>query len=316
MGPQGYTLRQLRPGVFWYTDNFYHSLFLYRSRRLTVVDFPNSPGSITATGTYVPATATLQILRGQVPKRVDMIYSHRHTDHISQANRYKTFVQTTFPGIKVFVWATKETKAFIERIPDSDIPIPNVIVSTRGRTVNLDPKLELKLMVFGGHTTEDLVAYVPPSREEPGVVHYADMLWPGGVPFADFGVTVDLGRYIAAQEDLLRLNFKYFSAGHGPLAVKGVVRSNLEYTRFVVQAARAAPEQVDPDNSSRLTDRVADPADSAFGNTQWFFNELFDSFARICERKVIERYGCQLYGVDYFAKGHCTTAVFYTSIEV
>lgn len=315
LGPEGFNITELRKGVYWYSDNAYNTLILYKAGRLALVDFPESNASVTPNGTYLLTTATLQVLKGEIPRRIDMIYGHRHTDHIGRAGTYKKFVDDTFPVSKLFIWGTKETKKFLLRIPNNDVPLPNVIVGKSGRIVSIAPGLDLKLSIIGGHTNSDLIAYILPSADGPGVVHYVDVLWPGGAPFLNFALTIDLGRYITAQRELLRLKFKFFSGGHGPIGSKRDIRTNIAYTKFVIQAARDAMRNLDPRITDGIFARVGDPNDPAFGNTQWVFLESFGVQSQICQRKVIERWGCELYGVDITSRSHCTSALLFNLID-
>lgn len=147
-------------------------------------------------------------------------------------------------------------------------------------------------------------------------MHYVDILRKGTVPFLSFGLTVDLGRYIRAQEELLEIPFEWLSTGHGRVAQKIDVKTSLEYTRFVVQQAIRSQELLDMEEIGRLASRVANPSDVAFGNPLLVFSSIIDMRTEICFKEIISNWGCRLAAADVFGRSHCVAAVFFATLDL
>lgn len=310
----GYNLTLLRQGVYSWTDGTYYTLILYKSRRLTLVDFPDSSFR---DGEYLLNNAVMDVLGAERPKRLDMVYGHRHIDHIGGASAFTAFVNRRFPGLTTFVWGTAETRRFLARNPASKIPKINVMVGKRGRTVNLDDELNLKLTVLGGHTLEDLAAHVLPSRDGPGVLLIADFVVPGFAPFLDFSLTSDFFQYVKTQQELLKFDFGVFIGGHWNLGTKRDIRRNIRYTEDVVKFIAEAADEVTP---QMLEDagigNIGDPTKVEFGNPPLAFAITLDLQSKLCVRKLIKKYGCVLGGVDLFAASHCKEVFFHNIVDV
>lgn len=259
----------------------------------------------------------MDVLGAERPKRLDMVYGHRHLDHIGGAPAYVEFANSRFPGLTTFVWGTAETRRFLARNPASKIPKINVLVGKRGRTVNLDDSLNLKLTVLGGHTQEDLAAHVLPSRDGAGVVHIADFLVPGFAPFLDFSLTSDFFQYLKTQETLLTFDFGVFSGGHWNLGTKKDIRRNIRYTKDVVKFLEEAADEVTPQMfEEEGIANIGDPTKVEFGNLPLAFAITLDLQSKICVRKLIKKYGCVLGGVDLFAASHCKEIFFHNIVDV
>jgi hypothetical protein len=80
---QGYNLTQLRPGLFSYYDGAYFAVLARNEKVLVVVDFPESLGTSKEDGSGTRITdAAEEVMDGNVPEAVYMIYSHSHLDHV------------------------------------------------------------------------------------------------------------------------------------------------------------------------------------------------------------------------------------------
>lgn len=312
---QGFELQEIRPGVFSYNDRVYFSMIIYRDDRLVLIDFPESSGSVTADGEYLVLTAAMQVLNGSIPMRIDMIYSHRHLDHIGRAGFVKDNVEELFPDAKIRIFGTRETVEFLSRPEMSRVPAPNVIVGRSGRAIEIAPQLQLNLTIFGGHTRQDLVSLIPPSDEGVGVLHYVDMVTPNSAPFIDFGLNPDLGRYLEAQREVLELDWTVFSPGHGSLGSKSDIRRNIRYTEFVINAAATAGASVPPEEFARIDSLLSDPSAVQFGNAAWATISRIQLLVDVCARRVIRRWGCILSGVDVFVPTHCKEAILFNTID-
>lgn len=317
IAPVGFNLTKLRSGVYSWTEGSYISLILYKNQHLALIDFPIGPSTF-RDGNYLLNVATAEVLNGERPKRVSMVYGHRHVDHIGGSPFFHRYVKQNFPSVPIFVWATKEVLTFLARNPKSQIPKPTVLVGEFPRTVNLAPSLNVKLSVLGGHVSSDLVAHVLPSSDGPGIAHYVDVITPGFVPFIEFGFTIDLGRYISAQEELLKMKFRIFSGGHGRLGLKKDIVTNIAYTKDVLKIAEETIEKLTPERLAAKLNlaRAFDPTQIQFGNSAWVTIESLKLAAKVCSRNIIKRWGCTLGSVAVLSPSHCTAALVYLSVEV
>lgn len=246
-----------------------------------------------------------------------MVYSHRHLDHVGNARVYYTQARSQFPAANFQVISSPEIFFFLRDNPAIDIPRPDVIVEqARELKIPVGPELLLSLRVFGGHTNADLLAHVLPTTTAGGVVHYVDILTRGNVPFLSFGLSVDLGRYIRAQEELLGIPFEVLSPGHGNVAGKNDVMINLEYTRSVLQAAIRSQDMIDGEEIGRLSGRVADPTDPAFGSSSLVFSRIIEMRTEFCFREIIRKWGCRLGSVDIFGRSHCLAAGIFSILDL
>lgn len=316
VGPAGYELKLLRPGVYSWTDGTYYTLIIYVNRRLLLVDVP---GFMTAFrgDEYLLNTGTMDVLGNERPTRLDIVYSHRHIDHIGGAAIFLSFVQKRFPGLKTFVWGTEETRNFLVQNEDSKIPKPNVIIRKNGASIKLEKSLSLNFVVLGGHTDSDVAVHVLPNRRGPGIMYFADFVIPGFVPFFDFSLTTNLLSYIKAQEALLKFDFEIFVPGHWNLGTKQDIFQNLRYTRDVIKFRREAAADVTPQQlAASGFGRIGDPQALEFGNRPLAVKLLLDLQSKICVRKLIRKYGCELGAADLFAPSHCKTAFFFDIFDV
>lgn len=317
----GFNLTEIRPNVYHYNDGLYQVLFLYSkvTKHLAVVDFPRFPGVFAPDGTYLPITATMRIIGNDKLSRVSMVYSHRHPDHIGEAVTYKTFVTSQFPNAQLKIYGTAETKSSVSGNTVTVLPLPTVVVGAKPITISVGPDLVLKLIVVGGHTSLNLLSYVPRSKEGGGVVHVIDTIISRSAPFPRFFVTPNLRRYIFALERLMKFDFTYFSTGHGQLGDKQDLKTTLDYTRSVLNTAIAAIEEVQgagPNDAISIGTGFTDPNDPGFGNTPLLVSRIFNLPTKICVRKIIEEWGCSLGGVDTVVESHCRTAVMFSTIDL
>lgn len=315
--PIGFNVTNLRPGVYHYNDGTYQVLFLYSkvTKHLVVIGFPRSAGAFAPDGTYLPTTATMEILGDNKPRQISMVYSHRHLDHIGEAMRYKTFVTKKFPNAKLDVYGTVETKFFISRNMATKLPLPTKIIGSVPENIRVGLGLELQLIILGGHTNKDVMSFVPKTKEGGGVIHFVDVIFPRSTPFLQFGITIDLGRYISVQEELMKYDFEFFSGGHGRIGDKQDLMTNMAYTRSVVKAAMEANMEADPAAIAEITRRATDPTDIAFGNVSFILIRQFDLILEICKKKVIREWGCRLGAVDLNAENHCLSAAIFLTID-
>lgn len=312
VAPGSYNLTKLRTGVWVFYDGTHQAMILKMDRRLAVVDFPD--GSVPAL-----LAATEEILDGTFPKRVDMVYSHSHYDHIGGATRYHDYITETYPNASILIWGTVKTGKKIEASESQRAIKPTVFVSSRGRTLTPGPGLDVKMSIIGGHSTsQDLLLYIPRFGDEASVVMVVDIVFPRWAPFLNLAITTDVRRYIKVHEEILKFDFDFFLGGHVHIGNANDVKRNLRFTRDLVRIAGKAIEKVTVDDFLEGgLGKVGDPNAPEFGNV-WY--AAIDVVRKLqvdyCYRNVLAIWGCTLAGLDITLRSHCFTAVTYNLVDV
>ena len=236
--PKGYIVQKVRPGVFTFFDTEHGSIIIYRAATLTLIDFPLGSTSFTATGDYKLIRGIEEVLAGREVSKLRMAYSHRHLDHIGGAQLAYDYITNKFPDILergVAIIGSDDTlRALLAGGIKTEAPVPNILIGP-GRPYSLvvSKNAILSFSILPGHTEEDLVVYLTPSEDGPGLVHWVDFLSAGFPPFIDFGFSINLGTYILSHAELLTFNFTRFSGGHG-FGVYSDVLTNFRFTRDVL----------------------------------------------------------------------------------
>lgn len=280
--------------------------------RLAVLDFPDSPASNTDTGSGTRLTdAVEQVLDGDIPKRIDMVYSHDHYDHIGAATRFYNYARSTYADATILVWGTYSTRRVIKASKSKRAVLPNVIVRERGRTLSLGKGLNVRMIMMGGHSGQDLALYIPPHAGEPGIVLYVDVVFPRWSPFLNLALSEDVTAYEEAHLKVMKLDFDIFVGGHVRIGNKQDVRENLQFTRDLLAAAETSISSLTGlDFVAAGVGKTGDPSAPEFGNV-WF--ATIDVVRRLqiagCYRIILEKWGCRLAGLDITGSSHCFTAV-------
>lgn len=88
---------------------------------------------------------------------------------------------------------------------------------------------------------------------------------------------------------------------------------------YAMDTVQIAAEVVATETPAMLAglglERVRVPGTLEFGNRNFEFKAIWDSRIERCFRKLMQRWGCKLAGVDVYARSHCHTAQFYNLLE-
>lgn len=317
--PGSFLLNRLRDDVWVYSDGAFQSLILSNGRRLAVVDFPDTPASSKPDGSMTLVTdAVEQVLKGLIPTRIDLVYSHNHYDHIGGGARFYNYVSAKFSHAAIFIWGTAEARRVINLSPSKRALPPNMIVGKRGRTLSLGSGLEVRMQVLNGHTSGDLLLYIPRQKDQASLLMTVDIIFPGWSPFLNMAVTDDLGRYIEAHREVLKFDFDIFIAGHFRIGARNDVIRNLRFTQDLVNAGAAALRAVTQEELLAAgIGKFFDPSSIAYSNP-WF---AFIGVTRrlqvdMCFRIMLEKWGCKIAGLDFTLRSHCFTSVQYNAFDL
>ena len=319
----GYNLNKLRPGVFSVHDGTYYSMIVLRRQHLVLLDDP-APGlafSPTSFNSTLTAAAALEVLNGTIPKRIDIVFSHQHFDHIGNAPATKKALTGRFPRAKIRVIASEGARDFIAKSNSMRAIIPThtfrkkAVLRVGGKRGS--DGLSIVLKEIGGHTEDDILAYFPPSNGQQGIVFIVDILLPGFSPAVGFGITQNLREYLRVHDIVLKLDFATLIGGHYTrTGTREDVQISKEYALFVIDASRRA--LANGPNFTELAESqgVFDRSDRAFGNFFLTITSTFDTVDSACARDVIAEWGCRLASTDVLARSQCMTARFFNIVDM
>lgn len=144
---------------------------------------------------------------------------------------------------------------------------------------------------------------------------FVDIAFPRWAPPFEFAETQDLREYIAAHRAILDTRFGVYVGGHIRTGNRAEVEESMRYAQDVLQAAENAERDATLDVllEAGIGD-VIDSSSPAFGN-EWFgFAVTRQVQVDMCYREIVRKWGCQLGGVDLFARGHCLVALQFLTI--
>ncbi|CDF33079.1 unnamed protein product [Chondrus crispus] len=319
LAPGTYNLTNIRPGVYVYDDGTYLTLILFRASRLALVDFPDSPGSnLPNASQTLLTTATEEVLAGRMPSRVDMIYSHAHFDHIGAATRFAAYARAAFPDAPLRIWGSRATRDAIARSTSGRAPPPTNILGPDARTFAFGDDLAVDLRLLKAHTDSDLLVHIAPRGDLPGVAMLVDVVFPGWSPFSLFAIANDVRNYIEVHRELLKFDFEVFVGGHPKLGARRDVHRNLRFVTDVIDAAAQSSREITPEALGEAgIGRQFDPSAVEFGNIWYGFLGVFRKLEVAgCYRRILEKWGCKLAGLEFTLESHCFVAVSFNLLDV
>lgn len=227
-----YTLQRLTERVYWVESLVYQSTFVVGDRGVMVID-PLS---------YGRGQNVLKAIREVTSLPVTtVVYSHYHFDHIGDADSFVKDAKSHGKALRIV--ANAECVREIHKYGDK-VPLPTKVIKVpRGSF-----KFEDTLIEVGtpeqGHSTDNSWVLL----KEEGVIHNVDMIHPGQLEFDNFGVGHYVDGYEKALQELLTLDWKIMTAGHGNIGSREDVQSVLdyladlrEYTKVILPKTALAP---------------------------------------------------------------------------
>lgn len=312
-------VRKLRKGVWLFRDMAYNSLIVRHERHLVVIDMPDAGTGVNKPdGSRTRLTdAVLTVMTDKNPKRIDMVYSHSHYDHIGAATRFYQWARRVYPKAVINIYGGEDVKEFIDNSISKRAIAPTRVVH-KFSSIKLTNSLRVDMTVLGGHSKKDLAVLIPRTSEEKGILMFVDVVFPRWAPFWAFAVSEDVTRYISVHTDLLKFHFDIFIDGHMDIGNRNDVSENLEFTKDLLGAAEEAIRTTTPEEyASAGAGRAMDPSKRQFGNLWYgFITAGRNVQANRCARIMIERWGCRFGGVATTAFSHCFMAITYRSLSL
>jgi glyoxylase-like metal-dependent hydrolase (beta-lactamase superfamily II) len=203
---KGYTVQEIRGGLYWIADGAYNTMFLVTSEGVIAVDALPTLGE-----------KQLAAIRGVTDKPIRyLVYSHEHTDHIGAASLFPASTQ---------IVAQEETAAILKRRRDPRRPVPSTTFRDR-YSLRLGGQT-LELIYFGpNHETGNIIIWAPRQR----TMMLVDVIYPGYMPYKNLGIVEDVSGYIDIHRTVLSYGFDTFVGGHvGRLGNRADVEASCEF---------------------------------------------------------------------------------------
>jgi len=187
---EGYRIEAVGDGLHCITEGSYQMLVAPTDEGTVVVDAPPSIGR------YIPeAVATVS----DEPIN-HVVYTHAHADHIGAASLY--------PDDATYV-AHAATARKLNQVDDPNRPVPDVTFENEHTLTVGDQVFDL---AYHGNNHEEgnIFVYAPEQR----ALMLVDVIFPGWVPFKEFGWSEYLPGIVAAHDRVLDYDFETFVGGH------------------------------------------------------------------------------------------------------
>ena len=215
-GPDGYSLEEIKPGIFWISMGGYDTIFLSTGQGVILVDAPP-----------VMQGVLLDAIRSRTDEPIAyQIYSHSHLDHIGAANIVPSNVTRV---------AHRETAGILARLNDFHRPVPNLTFGDTGHVVLGDKRLELR---YRGniHQPGNIFIYEPQHK----VLMLVDVIFPGWIPFRNLAVANDVHEFVNAHDYVLEYDFDIMVCGH---LTRYGTRADVETQREYVHCLRTLSQR-------------------------------------------------------------------------
>ncbi|MFZ6653812.1 MBL fold metallo-hydrolase [Undibacterium sp. TJN19] len=273
---KGYTLKEIRGGVYFLSDGAYNTIFIVADQGVIVVDPLPTLGK-----KYLQAIAEVTPL-----PVVYIIYSHEHLDHIGAA--------TLFPASAKII-AQTETRRALEKANDARRPLPDISFDQSYR-LQLGNQEVLLEYAGSNHTAGNIVIHLPRQK----ILMLVDVIYPGHAPYPNLGVASDISGTLAVNRAALNYDFTDFVGGHvGQTGERKDVQTSLEFLNAVESTARQVlTEKTFPDYLRQTPNALA--------NGTWFAHDDYEK-ERVdaCYARLLPGWETRLLGLARSLKSHC-----------
>ena len=210
-GPQGYSLEEIKPGIFWISMGGYDTMFLSTGEGVILIDAPPAMQGV-----------LLDAIHSQTDEPIAyQVYSHSHLDHIGAAHMVPSNVTRV---------AHRETTEKLAKLNDFHRPTPGLSFEETGQIVLGNKMLELR---YRGniHQPGNIFIYEPQHK----VLMLVDVIFPGWIPFRNLAVANDVHEFVNAHDYVLEYDFDVMVCGH---LTRYGSRSDVETQREYVHCLR------------------------------------------------------------------------------
>lgn len=261
-------------------------------------------------------------------RKVQMVYTHGHFDHIGAATITHNHIKTNWDFVDEIDIIAHEgvLEEFEERIDanffSGRAPLPTTLVRTgKKATRSVGDQFSYTLDPISGHSEKkDLAIFFEQNGDEPAVLMFVDVIFPKWAPFFSFAITTDLFDFLQVHKYLLNYydlgESGIFIAGHfGVLGGKTDIETSLSFVEAVLDGAGEGLATVDL-GPIGAESGVFDSDSNNFGNSMYLFDLYFQEVVRVCAKKVVAEFGCTLAAVDTVIDSHCRSAQSFLRVDL
>jgi glyoxylase-like metal-dependent hydrolase (beta-lactamase superfamily II) len=287
---KGYSVIELKPGVFMVTEGAYESVFVTTGKGVVLFDAP--PSFAQHIGEAVKEKTSEPI--------VELVYSHMHVDHIGGAG----LILKQNPKMEIL--AEEGTAEFLREMQDPHRPVPTR--SFRDHETLKLGSLQAEMKVGHWHSPEgDLLISIPDKK----VVIAIDGFSAGASPFMDLDLTMNMHEYMKLFGQLDAMNFDVIVPGHHGTPA---TREDLQVAQSYVTDVYKTASRILGEDHQALKARAIEKYGRENG---WAVaSVLIDSEVNQCANEIKNRWITKLEGVDIWAASHCKTALVYAEWDV
>jgi len=285
--PKGYSVSEVRGGLYFLTDGAYNTMFLVSEAGVIAVDPLPTLGA-----KYLQAVADIT-----AKPVTHIVYSHEHLDHIGAAALFPKGAQ---------IIAQRETATLLARRKDPRRPLPNAVFDDTYRLVVGNQVLELRY-TGANHMDGNILIYAPKQR----VLMLVDVAYPGYMPYPGLGVATDVPGYLSIHDDALAYDFTELVAGHVDRpGTRRDVEISRDFTKDLMRTTlRLLAEKPFP---AFLRDRRAD-----LSGTTWFLHDDYETDRiEACYAQLIDRWAPVLSGAQRSLRTHCRAMIVAAAIQL
>ncbi|KAJ8901348.1 hypothetical protein NDN08_007194 [Rhodosorus marinus] len=316
---KGYNLTEYRKGVYSVGESQYFMMIVKTSSQLIVVDGPEGNFLIRdANGVPIGTTLTdaIKEIAGDTKfKRIKIIYSHQHYDHIGAVPFIYSYLETAYPKAQIKILAHS---AILKPLINGDrpgFPLPTVLFDKK-KVLKL--RRNLKVIIkpqCGGHTPSDLIIHIPKTSGGVGVAYLVDVIFPRWAPPYNLAIVTDIHEYIELHSRILALDIEVYIGGH--FTHVGTYQDVLAAKAYLEDLLAASAEGLAVSSSTPLPAffDVMDPSSRWWGNLSHFVKDFTEAGVAVCSRIMIEKWGCRLGGVDIWVDAHCESIINFLRLD-
>ena len=262
------------------TDGLYQAMFLVSCESVIVVDNPPTIGY-----------NMIRAIREVTPKPIShVVYSHSHADHIGGAYVLGSPENVTFI-------AHQDTVDILVMTPDKHRPAPTITFDTSYTLKVCNQTLELDYM-GPNHEPGNIFIWAPVQK----ILMLVDIVYPGWVPYHQFGLAQYLPGYVKAHEQILTYDLEHYIGGH--IDRSGTREDVLQSQAYVtdlfdatVQAMHLAAEP----NSTLYAPAIAQAVEKADPGNSWLVSKTtFEVLIEYANNVTNEKWLGKLAGVDVY----------------
>ncbi|MCY1364314.1 Metallo-beta-lactamase superfamily protein [compost metagenome] len=278
---KGYSIVDLKGGVYVVGDNTYNTMFVVSNEGVILVDAPP------ALGPKIQA-AIQEVSPGS--QIVALIYSHQHVDHIGFAAE----VVKTNPSMKIF--AHEETRKLLARAEDPNRPLPTDTFASEDSDFPIQIGDQRLVLRYPGsnHDVGNIGIFHPQQR----VLMLVDVVYPGWMMWRRLGLATDIRGYFQLVKEMSATwDFEHLVAGHFQPGTKADVAAQYEFMADMHQASLEAIRTIP------YADGKLDPANA---NNSWAATrDWMDRVTNHCVNAVTPKWSERLAGFDVWIYDQC-----------